>query len=152
MHLKGEVRKGDTFGLSAKSLFSHTFQTQRLHALCSTSQGNCLQITWRECYWAWFIPNLRICCELWKEVMFLFSDFCYSLRCWKAAIWRWCSCCSKRTVKRGRHHHSRVLPTWVLPNDNHFFKDAVRSPIFLSFSFSPFFFFFLLGNRWQLDN
>lgn len=134
MHLKGEMRNGENFGHSSEPLFSHPFQTQRLHALPSASQGSCLQITWREWYWACPPPNLRIFCELWREVLFLFYLHLFTIPCAvkKPAISRWCSCsCSSRTAEcEGAVSSMPGLPTRVVPKDQYNqFKDAVRSPI-----------------------
>lgn len=39
MHLKGKITNGESFGLSTGLLFSHNFQTQKLHELSMHHKG-----------------------------------------------------------------------------------------------------------------
>lgn len=104
MQLHGEIWSGEkkTLGSWQIHYLSILFKLWGLMQHLVHHKHNCLQITWRECYWAYSTPNLSL---LWTSegdfVLILFSFFYYSPCCWEQLFQGHAAAVSQEQSARG---------------------------------------------------
>lgn len=80
VHLIGEITNGENFGLSTGLLFSHTFQTQRLHELSMCHKGAAFKSPEGKVL-SLFPSKSENFNGLWREVLFLFCLHLFTILC-----------------------------------------------------------------------